>query len=35
MPGGKSLSTVCEAAVTCANAAAISTFFWKKILTTP
>ena len=35
MPGGSSLSTVCEAAVTCASAAAMFTSFWKKILTTP
>ena len=35
MPGGSSFSTVCDAAVTCAIAAAILTPFWKKILTTP
>jgi len=35
MPGGRSLSTVCEAAVTCAIATAMSTFFWKKTFTTP
>ena len=35
MPGGRSFSTVCEAAVTCASAVRMLTFFWKKILTTP
>ena len=32
MPGGRSLSTVCEAAVTCASAAAMLTFFLKEDL---
>ena len=35
MPGGRSLSTVCEAAVICARAALMLTFGWKKIFTTP
>ncbi|MCY1170570.1 hypothetical protein D9M73_106480 [compost metagenome] len=35
MPGGICLSTVCEAAVTCAEAVRMSTPGWKKIFTMP
>ena len=35
MPGGSSLSTVCEAAVICASAELMLTFGWKNTLTTP
>ena len=35
MPGGSSLSTVCEAAVICARAELMSTPGWKKNFTTP
>ena len=35
MPAGSAFSTVCEAAVTCASAALMFTFGWKKTFTTP